>query len=75
MLWGIDEGKRTNAVRGGRTTVRVSVLHTCRCNVVSGNGGCLKQLLRSHDVSWAMSMALLDMLVRHDLSVLRIALL
>jgi hypothetical protein len=63
--------------KGGRTALCVSVSHACRCDVKGGNRECREWLLRRRDGgwTWTMSMALLDMLVGHDLSVLRIALL
>lgn len=67
---GLDGGKGTY-----RGALCVSVSHTCGCDVESGNcvGG--ERLLRCRYGSWTMSMALLDMLVGHDLCMLRIALL
>ena len=59
----------------GRTTLCVSVSHTGGGDGRCGNGECGERLLRCRYGIWTMSMALLDMLVGHDPSVLRIALL
>ena len=59
----------------GQTTVGVPVSHAGGGDGRCRNCECGEGLLRCRYGRWTMSMALLDMLVGHDLSVLRIALL
>ena len=73
--WSMWEEERDRVGGDGRTALCVSVSHARGRDVESGNcvGG--ERLLRCRYGSWTVSMALLDMLVGHDLRMLRIALL
>ncbi len=59
----------------GRTALCVPVPHTGGGDVKCRNCKSGERLFRCRYGSWTMSMALLDMLAGHDLSMLRIALL
>ena len=69
------EGERERVGGDERTALCVSVLHTFGGDVESGNCVGSERLFRCRYGSWTMSMTLLDMLVGHDLRMLRIALL
>jgi len=70
-----DEKRYGEVRKWSRTTLNVSVSQTCGGNREGGDCDSRKRLLGCGDGSWTMSMALLDMLLGHDLSMLRIALL
>jgi hypothetical protein len=76
---GVDQDERGEQGKGqreGRTALCVSVSDTGRGDVESRNCKRGERLLRCRNGGgWTVSMALLDMLVGHGLSVLRIALL